>query len=116
MPSESFLYAKQYLYIVLSGLVFLTLFNIGSSMLRAIGNSRTPLIFLIISSSVNVLFDFVFVLWIPLGVKGPALSTLLAQIASGIPIFIIALKRFKYLDIRLIFDIKLFREVGSMQS
>ena len=92
VPSESFLYAKQYLYIVLSGLVFLTLFNIGSSMLRAIGNSRTPLIFLIISSSVNVLFDFVFVLWIPLGVKGPALSTLLAQIASGIPIFIIALK------------------------
>lgn len=113
VPSESFLYAKQYLYIVLSGLVFLTLFNIGSSMLRAIGNSKTPLIFLIISSSVNVLFDFVFVLWIPLGVKGPALSTLLAQIASGIPIFIIALKRFKYLNIRLIFDIKLFREVGS---
>lgn len=88
MPEEVYPLARRYLYIVLSGLVFLALYNLASAILRANGDSRTPLVFLIISTTINVAFDFIFVLFTPLGVMGPALSTLLAQIGSGLPLFI----------------------------
>lgn len=113
MPEEVYPLARRYLYIVLSGLVFLALYNLASAILRANGDSRTPLVFLIISTSINVAFDFIFVLFTPLGVMGPALSTLLAQIGSGLPLFIYMLKKMGYLNIKFRFDRGVFKKVLS---
>lgn len=111
VPIEALGLAKDYLYIVISGLFFLSLYNIAAAMLRAIGNSKIPLMFLIVSSTVNVAFDFILVLAIPMGIKGPALSTFFAQLASGIPIFIYALRQFKFVNLKLKFDKSIFKEV-----
>lgn len=113
IPSEAFRLARDYLYIVLSGLVFLSLYNLSAAILRAKGDSKTPLIFLIVSTTINVAFDFIFVLFTPLGVMGPALSTLVAQIASGLPLFIYMLHKMKYLHIKPIFDKPVFKKVLS---
>lgn len=113
MPVESFQLSKDYLQIVLGGLFFLTLYNIASAVLRAKGDSKTPLIYLIVSTTINVVFDFIFVIYTPLGVKGPALSTLLAHIASSIPIVIYMLKSINYLKIKWVFDRLIFKEVWS---
>ena len=113
IPEEAFSLARDYLYIVLSGLVFLSLYNLSAAILRAKGDSKTPLIFFIISTTINVAFDFIFVLFTPLGVMGPALSTLVAQIASGLPLFIYMLHKMKYLNIKPIFDQPVFKKVLS---
>lgn len=113
IPSEVLVLARNYLYIVLSGLLFLSLYNLSAAILRAKGDSKTPLIFLIISTTINVAFDFIFVLFTPLGVIGPALSTLVAQIASGLPLFIYMLHKMKYLNIKPIFDKPVFKKVLS---
>lgn len=113
IPIEVFPLARSYLYTVLSGLIFLSLYNIAAAVLRAHGDSRTPLIFLIISTTINVAFDFIFVLFTPLGVIGPALSTLLAQIGSGLPLFIYMLKKMGYLRIKFRFDKAVFKKVLS---
>lgn len=104
--------AKRYLLITISGLPFMMLYNISTVILRAFGDSKTPLVFLIAASTVNVAFDFLLVLVWPMGVSGPALSTLAAQLLSGIPLAIYALKKTKFLHLRLTFEKKLFGQVA----
>ena len=81
--------------------------------LRAFGDSKTPLIFLVISSTVNIIFDFLLVLVWPLGVKGPALSTLAAQIFSGIPLAIYAVRKEKFVSLRPAFEKSVFSKVAK---
>lgn len=64
------------------GILFVSLYNYLSAMLRALGDSRTPLYFLIISTIINVILDILFVVVIPLGVKGAALATIVSQFIS----------------------------------
>ncbi len=65
-----------------SGVLFA--YNLFSGMLRAIGNSFTPLIFLIISSLLNILFDILFITQFDLGIQGAAFATVLAQAISAL--------------------------------
>ena len=78
-PNEILEEAAGYLRILFSGLLFIFLYNFYSSTLRSIGDTKTPLLFLIISSSLNVLFDLLFVVGFRMGVRGAALATILAQ-------------------------------------
>lgn len=75
--------AKIYLVIIFAGSFGTMLYNWISSVLRSLGNSVVPLIFLIISSVLNILLDIAFVAWIPMGVAGAAFATVLAQVISG---------------------------------
>ena len=75
--------AKIYLLIIFAGSFGTMLYNWISSVLRSLGNSVVPLIFLIISSVLNIILDIAFVAWIPMGVAGAALATVLAQVISG---------------------------------
>lgn len=113
MPIEAMPLAQSYLTIVLSGLSFLTIYNISAAVLRAFGDSKTPLIYLVISTSINVAFDFIFVIYTDLGVKGPALSTLLAHVVTSIPIIIHLLHKTKHIHKPFKVDKAIFKEVWS---
>lgn len=76
--------AVTYLRTTCLGIVAIALYNGIASILRALGDSRTPLYFLIVSSVVNVTLDLVFVLNFGMGVFGVALATILAQLVSAL--------------------------------
>ena len=82
LPQELMHEAKIYLNIYLSGLVLMFWFNATSSTLRGIGDSTTPLYFLIISVVINILLDLLFILVFKWGVAGAALSTILSQTSA----------------------------------
>lgn len=86
-----------YLVIIFAGSFGTMLYNWISAVLRSLGNSIVPLIFLIISSILNVVLDIALVVWIPLGVAGAALATVLAQAISGILCLIYAWKILPFL-------------------
>ena len=76
--------AKIYLMIIFIGFFGTMLYNWVSAILRSLGNSVVPVVFLIISSVLNVVLDIAFVAWIPMGVAGAAIATVLAQVISGV--------------------------------
>ncbi len=113
VPEAALELSKSYLRIILAGLPFLFLYNMAAAVLRAMGNSKTPLIFLITASVINVAFDFILVIWIPLGVKGPAWSTFAAQLFSGMPLCIYAIKKLDFLKLKLHFEKEMFKKVAK---
>ncbi len=87
-PADVFVEAKAYLRIYFAGISGLMLYNMGSGILRAVGDSRRPLCFLIFSSIVNVVLDLVFVLVFDMGVVGVAWATIIAQFSSAMLILV----------------------------
>lgn len=83
-PEEVMVESTVYLRIYFSGVLAMMVYNMGSGILRAIGNSRTPLYFLIVSSVVNIILDLVFVINFKMGIAGVAWATLIAQISSAV--------------------------------
>lgn len=88
---------KKYLEIIFLGITATFLYNYFANLLRAVGNSLIPLIFLAISSILNVVLDMVFVLIFHWGVQGAAGATVLAQFVSGIGLALYTLKKFSNL-------------------
>lgn len=86
--------ASAYIGIIIAGLTATTLYNICAAILRAIGDSYTPLLFLIISNVLNVGLDYLFVLIFETGVSGAAAATVLAQAISAILCFIYMRKKY----------------------
>lgn len=84
--------AKAYMYIIYAGSFATMLYNWISAVLRSLGNSVIPFVFIIVSSILNVVLDIAFVSWIPMGVAGAAIATVLSQLISGITCLIYALK------------------------
>lgn len=76
--------AWTYLLIIFIGSSGSMLYNWIAAVLRSLGNSVVPVIFLIISSVLNIVLDLIFVACIPMGVAGAALATVLAQVISGV--------------------------------
>ncbi|MBQ3534947.1 MAG: MATE family efflux transporter [Clostridia bacterium] len=87
-PQDVFVEAKTYLQIYFGGISGLMLYNMGSGILRAVGDSRRPLYFLVFSSCVNIVLDLLFVLVFHMGVDGVAYATIIAQFASAALIYI----------------------------
>lgn len=83
-PEEVFAQAVLYLRLICSGCVGTMLYNWISAVLRSLGNSVIPLVFLGVSSALNIFLDWLLVALIPLGVGGAALATILAQLISGL--------------------------------
>ena len=97
-PSEIFNDCKSYLYIYIGGYVTLMFYNICNGLYTAMGDSKTPLYFLIMSSVVNIGLDVWFVGFMPFGVAGAAAATIIAQGLACILSFILILKRINSLD------------------
>lgn len=88
VPEEIYGLMYSYVKIILFGLVFVFLYNYFACMLRAVGNSVTPLIFLGIGTVGNIVLDYLFVIVLSMGVEGAALATVAAQAFSGIGILL----------------------------
>lgn len=82
-PAELIPDSALYLRIYFAGILFVFIFNIGSSILRAIGDSRHPLYYLIICCLLNIVLDILCVVQLKMGVAGAAAATLLSQAASA---------------------------------
>lgn len=93
-PGSILAMADQYLLILYGGLFITMLYNMFASMLRAIGDSKTPLYFLIIASITNVLLDYVFIAVFSWGIAGAGIATVIAQALSVVLCFIYIRKKY----------------------
>lgn len=75
--------ATRYLQIYFSGILGLMVYNIGSGIMRAVGDSQRPFLFLVVSAGTNTVLDLLFVLVFKMGVEGVALATIIAQFVSA---------------------------------
>jgi len=80
--------ATEYLTVYFAGILGLMVYNMGSGILRAIGDSKRPFYFLVVSAVTNIVLDLVFVLAFHMGVAGVALATVIAQALSAILVLI----------------------------
>ena len=90
--------AVKYLFIIFAGLSCTVLYNIAASIARALGDSKTPFIFLVVSAALNVGLDFLFIFGFNWGVEGAAIATVISQGVSGLMCLIKLLT--KYPDLR----------------
>ena len=99
-PADILEDALKYVRIMFIGMAALVSYNLLNSILRALGDSRTPLIFLIISCILNIVLDFIFILLFRSGVAGAGIATVISQAAAGIWCYFYAKKRFPLLQLR----------------
>jgi putative MATE family efflux protein len=84
--------ATAYLRIYFAGVMGLMIYNMGSGILRAVGDSQRPFYFLMCSALLNIVLDLVFVLGLGMGVEGVALATVIAQAVSAVLVIVTLLK------------------------
>ncbi len=92
-PPEIIGDSVAYMQIMCMGLVFVSLYNYAAAMLRALGDSRTPLYFLIFSCLLNTGLDILFVYGLGMSVRGAGIATVISQFVSGITCMIYAMKK-----------------------
>ena len=118
-PAEIMSLTSDYVRIILIGICFIFLYNYYSFMLRGLGDSVTPLVFLGISSAVNILLDILFVAKFSMGIKGAAWATLISQALAGAGLAVFSLVRESSLRpqfSRCLLSRSLFGEVTRMSS
>lgn len=97
IPKEIYNMTKDYLNIIFYGIIFTFLYNYFSFLLRALGNSVTPLLFLVVSALTNIFLDLWFVINLNAGVKVAAYATVISQGISEIGIFFYVFYKFPWL-------------------
>lgn len=116
-PNEIFRDSNIYMKIYFKGVVFIFLYNIINSSFNALGNSKTPLVFLLISSFLNIGLDLLFVIKFKMGVAGAAYATLISQAISVILSLIflfITLKNIKSESRVNLFDVKILKNISRI--
>jgi len=96
-PESIFAQTYTYIGIIFAGMTATLAYNMFAAILRAVGNSRSPLYFLIIACVLNVVLDILLVAVIPMGVAGTALATVIAQSVSAVLCGIYVLRRYRAL-------------------
>ncbi len=109
-PEDVFPEAVTYLRIYFAGISGLLIYNIGSGILRSVGDTTRPLYFLILTSVLNIILDLVFVIVFRLGIAGVALATIIAQFISAALILLLLTRtqdvyKFTWTDMKVDFDI-----------
>ena len=100
IPSDISGEAYDYMFVVLLGTGATVFYNMISNMLRALGDSKTPLYFLVFSSILNIFLDLFFSLVFHMGVAGAAWATILSQFLSALLSLLVGLKNFQVLHLR----------------
>lgn len=98
-PDDIIDMAYTYIVVIFAGIPATILYNMLSGYLRSLGDSVTPLIFLIISSALNIGMDLLFIITFSMGVFGAALATVLAQAISGLLCLYVIIKKFEILHL-----------------
>ncbi len=110
--------AELYMRIICIGIPAVSVYNLGAAILRAVGDSRSPLVILSVSGLVNVVLNFVFVLGFKMSVAGVAIATVVSQYASAI--WVVGLLTYRGDECyglsrkKLCFDVKLFARMMSL--
>lgn len=113
LPEDVLPYAKLYLNVYLSGLIFFFGFNGTAAILRGLGDSKTPLYFLMISTVMNIAFDLLFVVVFKWGIAGVAVATIIAQGGAFITAIFYLNRTHKVVRLTLrdlVFDYEIFRK------
>ena len=92
--------ANSYISVILVFIIVPMLYNLEAVILRSLGDSKTLLYFLIFSSVLNIILDYVLIKFTQMGVKGAAVATVLAQLLSVILCFVVILKNFKIIRLK----------------
>ncbi len=98
-PDDVFEYSYVYILTLFIAIPVTFLYNILAGIIRAVGDSKTPLIFLIISTFINVILDYLFIATFHMGVFGAALATVISQLISGIMCVVVIVKKFEVLHV-----------------
>ena len=98
-PEDIFAESYAYIVVIFAGIPATFLYNMLSGIIRAMGNSRTPLYFLMLSSVLNIGLDFLCILTFDMGVAGAAVATVVSQLVSGVLCLIYTIKKFELLHI-----------------
>lgn len=98
-PDELMEDAVSYMQIYLGGLTAVSAYYTPFSIIRALGDSKAPLIFLVTCSLLNIVLDLIFVIPLGMGVKGAAIATILAQIISAVMCIVYSIKKIEYIRI-----------------
>lgn len=99
-PSDIFDDAYSYIMIICAGIAAQVLYNMLSAILRALGNSKTPLYFLILSALLNIGLDLVFIKVFGMGAAGAAYATVISQLIAGIASFIYIITKVPLLHLK----------------
>lgn len=98
-PKEVFEPARDYIFVIFLGIPVTFLYNILSGFIRSLGDSKTPVVFLIISSLLNIALDIFMIVALGMGVAGAGWATVISQLVSGILCLVFIGKRFELLRI-----------------
>lgn len=99
-PTEAFSYAYMYIVVIFAGIPFTILYNMVSGVFRALGDSKSPVIFLIVSSILNIGLDLLFIPVLGMDVEGAALATIIAQGLSGFASLLYLIEKFDILKMQ----------------
>ena len=99
-PEETFSYAYDYIFIIFLGIPTTFLYNMTSSIIRSLGDSKTPVLFLIFAAVLNIILDFVSIYFLGFGVDGPAYATVISQLLSGLLCLVFMQKKFPILHLK----------------
>ena len=117
IPADVTSYFRDYLLWIFSGIIAVFLYNYFAALLRAVGNSLIPLVFLIVSALLNIALDLLFILVFQRGVAGAAEATVIAEYASGLGILCYCLFYRKDLLVEKKYrrwDPSIFREISRL--
>ena len=96
-PDDIFMHAYNYIVIIFAGIPTVFLYNIVSGIIRSLGDSKTPVYFLVLSSVINIALDFILIIYVKMGVAGAGVATVVSQLISGIGCTIYMYKKFDIL-------------------
>lgn len=113
VPADTKELMRDYLTVIFWGIAATFLYNFFSCLLRSVGNSTVPLIFLGISAVLNIGLDLLFVAVFPFGVKGAAWATVISQYISGVGIGVYSFAKYPFLRERFTFRLKTIKEVAG---
>lgn len=99
-PADIYEEAYGYIIVICGGIVAQVLYNLLSSILRALGNSKVPLYFLILAAMMNIVLDLVFIIIFHMGAAGAAYATVISQGISGVLCLIYIIKKVPQLHLR----------------
>jgi len=99
-PSDIMEYAYNYIIIIFIGIPTTYLYNLFSAAIRALGDSKAPVVFLVISSIINIVLDLIFIVNFDMGVTGASLATVISQGVSGIIAILYIVKKVELLHIK----------------
>ncbi len=98
-PTDLFEDANAYIFIIFMGIPVIFLYNLLASVIRSLGDSRTPVYFLALSAGLNIVLDLMFILLFDTGVAGAAIATVISQAVSGAACLVYMVKKFPILRI-----------------